>query len=252
MRDEKNQGSRTDMKLQTSQGLVDIAQQLVGSARITGLPDKAFFRSFTPRRRREIVYNVDAQAGAFTIRLEVHGSGRMKAQVTMACVSIEDGVIHECNDMQTLSWAHNGEEADLITRLDHRHLEDFPCPHDVMGAFIEAIDTQKRAFCQGGFMQWRAMMQLFANRVAGRADRCKRTRSDGRRGQRHIRSGEPAADTRIRRRPEGHGRGYDARGREPDAASTGIHRVPSAPGDIHRRLTPFGPRTDMRAIAFAG
>jgi len=166
MRDEKNQGSRTDMKLQTSQGLVDIAQQLVGSARITGLPDKAFFRSFTPRRRREIVYNVDAQAGAFTIRLEVHGSGRMKAQVTMACVSIEDGVIHECNDMQTLSWAHNGEEADLVTRLDHRHLEDFPCPQDVMGAFIEAIDTQKRAFCQGGFMQWRAMMQLFANRVA--------------------------------------------------------------------------------------
>jgi hypothetical protein len=166
MKDENNQGSRTEMKVQPTQDVASLAEQLVSSARITGLPDKAFFKSFTPRRRREIVYNVDAQAGAFSLRLEVHGSGRMKAQVTMACVSIEDGVIHECNDRQALSWAHNGEEADLVTRLDHRHLEDFPCPHDVMAAFIEAIDTQKRAFCPGGFMQWRAMMQLFADRVA--------------------------------------------------------------------------------------
>lgn len=166
MTGENNQGSHQDMKVQQAQQVATLASQLVASARITGLPDKAFFKSFTPRRRREIIYNVDAEAGAFSIRLEVHGNGKMKARVTMACVSIEDGVVHENHEQHAVSWAHSGEEAMLTSRLDHRHLETFPEAGDVMAAFIEAVDTQTRAGCPGGFIQWRSMMQLFADRIA--------------------------------------------------------------------------------------
>lgn len=166
MRDENHQGSQNDMKSQVSEGIPALAEALVSSARITGLPDKAFFKSFTPRRRREIVYHVHAEAGDFALRLEVHGSGRMKALVTMPCISIEDGVVEKWTDGHGLSWAHNGEEVVLNTRLDHRHLTDFPCPRDVMSAFIEAIGTQKSAVCPAGFVQWCSAMQLFAARVA--------------------------------------------------------------------------------------
>lgn len=154
------------MKTQPASGMKTIIDRLCESAQIEGLPDKAFFKSFTPRRRREIVYHVTAEAGDFVIRLEVHGSGKMKAQIRMPCVSIEDGVIDENSHSHVLSWAHNGEEAMLHTRLDHKHLEAYPCPRDIVNAFIDAIDTQKRAVCPGGFQQWRAMTQLFADRIA--------------------------------------------------------------------------------------
>lgn len=154
------------MKTQPATAMANLVDRLIESAEIEGLPDKAFFKSFTPRRRREIVYHVTSEANGFEIKLEVHGSGRMKARVKMSCISIEDGVIDENDHEHILSWAHNGEEAILHTRLDHKHLEHYPCSKDVMGAFIDAIDTQKKAVCPGGFSQWRAIMQLFADRVA--------------------------------------------------------------------------------------
>ena len=166
MSEENNKGSAKDMQAKISDGIQTLAEQLLSSARITGLPDKAFFKSFTPRRRREIVYHVDADAADFSLRLEVHGSGNMKARVTMPCISIEDGVVEMWKDGHALSWAHNGEEVVLHTRLDHRHLEVFPCPRDVMSAFIDAIGTRKTAFCPAGFIQWSSAMQLFADRVA--------------------------------------------------------------------------------------
>lgn len=166
MTGENNEEPQQDMKVQQAHPVAALAGQLVSSARIMGLPDKAFFKSFTPRRRREIVYNVEAEAGGFSILLEVHGNGNMKAQVTMACVSIEDGVVHENNESHAVSWAHSGEQATLASRLDHRHLEAYPDAGDVMSAFIEAIDTQTRAGCPGGYVQWRSMMQLFADRIA--------------------------------------------------------------------------------------
>lgn len=166
MNGENDTGSQTDMQVKISEEMQTLAEQLVETARISGLPDKAFFKSFTPRRRREIVYHVDAHAGGMDLRLEVHGSGNMKARVTMPCICIEDGVVENWKDGHALSWAHNGEEVVLHTRLDHRHLADFPCPRDVMSAFIEAIGTRKTAACPAGFIQWCSAMQLFADRVA--------------------------------------------------------------------------------------
>lgn len=166
MTDENTTGSSDDMKVQPAAGSKSLVERLCESARIKGLPDKAFFKSFTARRRREIVYKVEAEAGDFVIRLEVHGSGNMKAEVKMPCVSIEDSVIDQNDHSHVMAWAHNGEQAMVHTRLDHRHLENYPCARDVMGAFIDAIDTQKRAVCPGGFPQWRAIMQLFADRIA--------------------------------------------------------------------------------------
>lgn len=168
MTGEKETGSN-DMKAQTASTDKAIIERLCESARIEGLPDKAFFKSFTPRRRREIVYKVQAEAGDFVIRLEVHGSGVMKARLRMPCVSIEDAVIDENDHEHDLSWAHNGEQALIRTRLDHKHLEAYPCPRDIMSAFIDAIDTQTRAVCPGGYAQWRAIMQLFADRIAREA-----------------------------------------------------------------------------------
>lgn len=155
-----------NMKILTDQGIRSIQQQLYESSKIDGLPDRAFFKSFTPRRRREIVYHVTASAENIMIDLEVHGSGNMKASIKMPSVSIEDSEVHYNNEMHKLSWVHSGEEAIIKTRLDHKHLENYPCAQDVMKAFLDAIDTQKRAFCPGGFDQWKAMMQLFTKRVS--------------------------------------------------------------------------------------
>lgn len=170
MNEENQQGSATNMKAQEIEAQRCLAEQLVESARISGLPDRAFFRSFTARRRRELVYNVHAASDRFGIRLQVHGSGNMRAHVRMACVSIEDGVIDEHDDENVLSWAHNGQEAVIHTRLDHRHLSEFPCAKNVMKAFLESISTQIRTTCPGGVDHWRTMMQLFAARVARERD----------------------------------------------------------------------------------
>lgn len=169
MRGENEQGHSEDMKLKPESEAMSLIERLVENADIKGLPDKAFFKSFTARRRREIIYHVSSETNDFSIKLEVHGSGRMKAKVRMPCVSVEDGVIDENDHEHVLSWAHNGEEVVLATRLDHRHLEDYPCGRDVMKAFFDAIDTQRRAVCNEGFSGWKAMMQIFAGRIAREA-----------------------------------------------------------------------------------
>lgn len=167
MKDENDiQGAQKEMKTKPLTKVEGLAAQLIASATITGLPDKAFFRNFTARRRREIVYYVDAHADGIGIRLEVHGSGKMKARIDMKCVSIEDGAVEINDQAHILSWADDGHEVVLNTPLDHRHLEDHPQSRDVICAFIQAIDVQTHAYCPGGYPQWRAMMQLFTQRIA--------------------------------------------------------------------------------------
>lgn len=167
MKDENDsQGAQKEMKTKPLEAVAGLAAQLVASATITGLPDKAFFRNFTARRRREIVYYVDAHADGIGIRLEVHGSGKMKARIDMKCVSIEDGAVEVNDHHHILSWADNGHEVILATHLDHRHLENHPQSEDVISAFIRAIDVQTHAYCPGGYPQWKAMMQLFTQRIA--------------------------------------------------------------------------------------
>ena len=169
MRDEDDGGTGGVTGAENEKSMHDASSQadaLAAAAVITGLPDKAFFRSFTARRRREMVYNVEASIDGFGIVLEVHGSGMMKAVVTTSCVAIEGGAVDRREEEHRLSWAHDGCEAVLRTRLDHNHLQQYPDAGDVMRAFLEAVGTQVNAVCAGGVRQWRLAMQLMADRIA--------------------------------------------------------------------------------------
>lgn len=141
-------------------------EALIENATLSGLPDKAFFKSFTARRRREMVYEVHAETPGMNLILEVHGSGAMKARVTMPSIVVEDGIIERYDEETVVCWAKTGEQAVVQTRLDHRHLQTVPLPGDVMSAFLDAIGTHTRAVCPGGYQQWKSAMQLLANRVA--------------------------------------------------------------------------------------
>ena len=140
--------------------------ELIENAKFDGLPDKAFFNSFTARRRREMVYTVQTRTAGLDLTLHVHGSGSMKGVVKMPGTVFEHGQVSEYDEPHVISWARTGEEAVLQTRLDHHHLKTFPCPRDIMAAFIEAMGTHTKAMCPGGYRQWKAVMQLFAARVA--------------------------------------------------------------------------------------
>lgn len=147
----------------------EILRDLLENARFGDLPDRVFFKSFTARRRRELVYSVVSFTGGVGVELEVHGSGMMKAIMTMPCATIGDGLFEMQHCRQQVCWADTGAEAFIPTRLDHRHLEEYPCPRNVMQAFVDAIGLRTAASCPGGYAHWKAAMQLLTARIAREA-----------------------------------------------------------------------------------
>ena len=150
----------------------DVTSQLLRTATIENLPNARFFPTFTARRRREMTYHLNAAADGLALRLQVSGSGSMTAHLTMPCILIEEGAVEQAAEAHELSWAHTGEQAVVETALDHRHLVNEPDAATVLGAFLDAINVQRKAVCKGGYAQWMRMMQLMTDRVA-RERRCR-------------------------------------------------------------------------------
>lgn len=146
----------------------DAIARLVEAAKIDGLPDDVFLSVMTPRKLRELSYRVVAQIQSpdLALELEVHGSGTMRAHVTMPSIHFEDGEIVLQQARQQLQWAEDGTPVVLTTKLDHRHLKKQPNAAQVMRAFVDTIGVRKEASCPGGYQAWCTMMQLFADRIA--------------------------------------------------------------------------------------
>lgn len=144
----------------------DIVDHLKMTARLSGLPEKRFFSSFTARHRREITYCLHASAPGLEIEVKVRGSGAMTAVVRMPCVVMDEGVVLNLGEPHSVSWVHSGEEAVLHSKLGHRHLENYPEASDVLDAFIGAMQLRCTAVGAGGYRQWKMAMQLLVNRIA--------------------------------------------------------------------------------------
>jgi hypothetical protein len=147
-----------------------IGEELIGSAKLSGMPEKAFFKSFTPQRRKEVVYNVEAEIGGFEVKLEVMGKDLHRVRVKMPCVTMEDGKVEFMADESILSWAHSGKRFELSDFLEEEDLQNYPCPHHVMSTFMRAITTHRQASGIGGFSQWSCAVQLLTQKISREND----------------------------------------------------------------------------------
>lgn len=143
-----------------------IAAELRRTACLSGLPEPRFFATFTPRRRREMSYHLDASAPGIRIRVNVRGSGAMTATIAMPCVLIEQGRILRLDEPHSLAWVETGKEAVLQSSLGHLHLETYPDPVAVLDAFLDALRPRRTAVGAGGYRQWRLAVQLLTDRIA--------------------------------------------------------------------------------------
>lgn len=147
-----------------SQTSVELSE-LLESAVISGLPNDRFLVNMTPRKRREMVYHVKGTTRSMKIDLEVHGSGTMRAYVNSVCTIIEDGDIDHHEGRQAISWIDTGDPVLFRTRLTRHHLATMPDAANVMSAFIESIGLHTHANCPGGYRQWQAAVQLYADYI---------------------------------------------------------------------------------------
>lgn len=144
----------------------NIVEHLRRTARLSGLPEKRFFSTFTARKRRELTYKLHANAPGMDIEVKVRGSGAMTAVVRMPCVIMDEGGVIQLGEPHSVSWVHSGEEAVLQSSLGHRHLENYPEAAEVLEAFIGSMGMRGTAVGAGGYRQWKMAMQLLAGRIA--------------------------------------------------------------------------------------
>lgn len=143
-----------------------IIEQLIDNSVFPNETQIAFARKRTPSTERGAYYHVESKTEKFGILLSVNLSGNVIAAVSRDMGYISDG-LHESNDeYEPIHWSDTNNVAIVKTDLTKEDIDNGISPSEVMKRYLESINREDHALCQGGYSQWKLQMQLYTNMLA--------------------------------------------------------------------------------------
>lgn len=147
---------------------LDRTTQLLWNAQYASESELAFILKRPENRQRDVHYGICTHNDQMDLELSVSPNGNMTVRVATKGFQLSQGHSEAQEDLEPVCWTETDNLAVIRTALSRHHLADnLPAP-TIVKAFLDAIDIEKHAICEGGYDMWRTKARILCWNLASR------------------------------------------------------------------------------------